>query len=73
MAEGGTVAARFVIDGTRNGPYRGIAATGRKVQITGSAFYQMADGKITEVCVFTDFLNAIQQIGAVVSPLVGDG
>ncbi|MCX6022967.1 MAG: ester cyclase [Chloroflexi bacterium] len=72
VAEGGTVAARFVIHGTHDGPFGGIAATGRKVQITGSAFYQMADGKITEVRVFADFLNVIQQIGAVITPPVGE-
>ncbi len=46
VAEGDLVAYRWTMTGTHQGMYRGFAATGKPVKITGITIVRFADGKI---------------------------
>jgi steroid delta-isomerase-like uncharacterized protein len=68
IAEGDLVAASFTAMGTHTGELMGIPPTGKKVDITGTGFFKMRDGKIAENRVNFDALGLLQQLG-VVPPL----
>jgi predicted ester cyclase len=65
IEEGDTVAARWTVDGTHRGDFQGIAATGRKVRLSGTTIHHMADGKIKETWLTVDNLDLLQQLGAI--------
>ena len=65
IAEGNTVAARWTVDGTHRGDFQGIAATGRKVRLSGTTIHHMADGRIKETWLTVDNLDLLQQLGAI--------
>ena len=69
IAEGDTVAARFVEAGTHRGEFMGIQPTGREVRFTEMAMVRFADGKIVESRWETDMLTLYQQLGVV--PQIG--
>ena len=64
VAEGDMVATYVSGTGTHNGPFMGIAATGRKVQWTSSGFFRVANGKIVEHWGIPDLLGLMGQLGA---------
>lgn len=45
LAEGDMVAIRWTWEGTHQGEYLGIAATGKRVKVTGMNISQLANGK----------------------------
>jgi predicted ester cyclase len=47
VIEKGSIAARLVGRGTHNGPFQGIAPTGRRIVVQELVMYRVADGKIT--------------------------
>jgi steroid delta-isomerase-like uncharacterized protein len=55
IAEGDIVAARMVWHGVHNGPWRGIAPTGKRIAFRGMTFWRIADGKIRERWAEVDF------------------
>jgi len=65
VAEGDRVAVRWVWRGTHTGPFRTFAPTGRKVENTGFAIFQVADGKLVRASVETDRLGFLVSVGAV--------
>ncbi|MDT3446828.1 ester cyclase [Pseudofrankia sp. BMG5.37] len=65
VAEGDTVAVRYIMTGTHRGTFAGVAATGRAVHAQSMAFYRLADGKIVEERAQLDMLSLLQQMGAV--------
>lgn len=67
VAEGQTVVQRWTFRGTHQGEWAGVAATGRTVEITGTATYHFRDGKIAEHMADWDALGMMQQVGAVSS------
>ncbi|MGW1711669.1 ester cyclase [Streptomyces sp. NPDC002156] len=64
-AEGDTVAIRYTMDGTHEGPFAGYEGTGKKVHAESMAFYRLAHGKIVEERAQLDMLTILQQIGAI--------
>ena len=68
MAEGDTVATRWVGQGTHQGELMGIAPTGNQVTFTGITIHRLEDPKIVEEWSNWDALGVMQQIGADPSP-----
>jgi len=64
VAEGDTVVARWRFEGTHRGPFAGIVATGRRVNVpNGIAMYRVAGGKVTEGHFAWDKFALMQQLG----------
>ena len=61
------VAARWIAQGTHDGPLRGFAPTGKEVRWLGVALYYFSGGKIKEVWGLNDAFSMMQQIGAIPS------
>ena len=65
IAEGDTVVARWSCRGTHKGDLRGIAPTGKQVNISGVTVARLANGKVAESYVNWDALGLMQQLGVV--------
>ncbi|WP_262055670.1 ester cyclase [Streptomyces sp. STR69] len=63
-AEGDTVAVRYTMTGTHEGPFAGVEGTGRKIHAESFAFYRLSHGKIVEERAQLDMLGILQQMGA---------
>lgn len=50
-------------EATHSGPFMGIAATGRKVEIRYMDFWKVEDGRITDNWVMVDFPHVLAQLG----------
>jgi steroid delta-isomerase-like uncharacterized protein len=66
LADGDRVITRFTVRGTHRGPFRGIPATNRTIDITGIAIDRVVDAKRVEGWAVLDVLGLMQQIGAIV-------
>jgi steroid delta-isomerase-like uncharacterized protein len=64
VAEGDAVAARWTFRGTHLGEFRGIAPTGKAIEMTGMSLYLLTDGKIQNDWAEWDELGLLQQLGA---------
>lgn len=64
VAEGDTVAARFIMRGTHQGSVFGTPPTGRKIEVPALNFYRWVDGQIIEEFGQPDMMSLLQQIGA---------
>lgn len=64
-AEGDTVAIRYTMTGTHEGPFAGVEATGKAIRAESMAFYRLAHGKIVEERAQLDMLSILQQMGAI--------
>jgi predicted ester cyclase len=58
---------------THTGEYRGLPPTGRSVHVTGTNFYRLESGRITNAWVEADSLGLAQQLGAVPPDGLGSG
>ena len=65
IAEGDKVVGRFIAQGTHQGDFMGVRATGNTISISGINIMRIADGKIVEHWVNYDALGLMQQIGAI--------
>ena len=63
IAEGDFVAVRWTARGTNTGTGNGIPATGRKVQVSGTAIFRFVDGKIAEEWTSANTLGLLKQLG----------
>jgi predicted ester cyclase len=64
VAEGDKVAVRWTFEGTHRGPFAGIAATGKRVNVAnGVAIYRIAGGKVVEGNFAWGKLGLMQQLG----------
>ncbi len=63
LGEGDRVVTRWRARGTHRGSFRGIAATGKKIEVTGIAIDRVLDGKRVEGWVEWDMLGLLQQLG----------
>lgn len=63
VAEKDLVAVRWTARGTNTGTGNGIPATGRKVQISGTAIFRFEKGKIAEEWTAGDMLSLQRQLG----------
>lgn len=63
VADGDKVATQLTMRGTHLGPYRGMPATGKKVEIAGVSIGKFSDGKAVEGWLVSDSLTLMQQLG----------
>ena len=63
VAEGDRVALRAIGRGTHSGPYRGMPATGKQVEIGMVGICRFTNGKFAEVWRLSDRLGLMQQLG----------
>jgi len=70
IAEGDRVVTRVTLHATHEGEYRGIAATGRQVEVKGAWIHRLEDNRIVEgkQWGFVDWLGLLRQLGAVIVP-----
>jgi steroid delta-isomerase-like uncharacterized protein len=68
IAEGDRVAERWTGRGTHLGELQGIPPTGERVEVPGSVFYRIVDGKIVEFRGQLDMMGLMRQLGAIPSP-----
>ncbi|MEA2513792.1 MAG: hypothetical protein QOF33_2878 [Thermomicrobiales bacterium] len=59
-----TVVYRFTARGTHDGPFMGVAPTGRRVRVDGIGIDRFCDGKMVERWVQYDRVGLLQQLGA---------
>ncbi|USX15891.1 ester cyclase [Oxalobacteraceae bacterium OTU3CAMAD1] len=64
VAESDKVAARFTMRGTHQGPFFGVAPTGKKITVQAMNLYRLSGGKFVEERGQPDMLGLLQQIGA---------
>lgn len=65
VAEDDRVAARWRFTGTHDGPFQGLPATGRQVDVGGMNIFSLRDGKFCANWVSMDMLGMLQQVGAI--------
>ena len=70
VKEGNKVAFRWLLSGTHEGEFMGVAATGRQVEVMGMDIVRVADGEIVEHWGEFDAIGLLRQIG-VIPPLEG--
>ena len=63
IAEGDRVSTRRTWEATHQGPYRGIAPTGKRVRWTQISIVRFAGERIVEDWVVADELGIVQQLG----------
>ena len=63
VAEGDLVAVRWTARGTNTGEGNGIPATGRKVEVSGTAIFRFEDGKIAEEWTAANTIGLLRQLG----------
>jgi len=68
VAEGDTVVGRVTMSGTHQGPFMGIAPTGRSVRQAQVHFVRFRDGKGIEHRAVRDDLGMMQQLGVIPAP-----
>lgn len=63
IAEGDFVVVQFTGRGTNTGPWHGMPATGKPMEIPGIGIYRIAEGKIVEEWVEYNMLSIYRQLG----------
>jgi steroid delta-isomerase-like uncharacterized protein len=66
LAEDGRLAIRYVGEGTHQGEFMGIPATGRKISYTGMLIVRLDDERIAEFWAQPDLLGVLRQLGGTV-------
>ena len=74
LSEGDRVATQLLMEGTHQGAWMGIPASGRKIQIRMFTVHRVVQGKIVEDWVLVESLGFFQQLGviAITEDLVGN-
>ena len=67
ISENDKVVVRWHGTGTHTGEFRGVAPTGKSINIVGVAIYRVADNQIVEGWSQADTLALLTQIGAIPS------
>ena len=66
VAEGDKVVTRWMARGTHQGEFRGIAPTGKEIEMTGIGIFRFStEGKVVESWDAMDQLGMMQQLGVV--------
>ncbi|MCX5660592.1 MAG: ester cyclase [Planctomycetota bacterium] len=68
IAEGDKVVTRFGLAGTHRGPFLGVPATGKRVQIWGVVIDRLQNGKIKDTRLIMDTFGLMLQFGAISPP-----
>ena len=63
VAEGDRVVTLLTVEGTNDGPFLGIPATGKHMRISGMSMWRVVDGHLIDETVSWDMLGALQQLG----------
>ena len=66
--DGDLVCSRGYFEGTQDGEFMGIPATGNKVNVKYMDMWRITDGKAVENWVRLDMLGMMQQLGVVPTP-----
>ena len=65
VKEGDKVAFRWLLSGTHEREFMGVAATGRRVEVMGMDIVRLADGEIIEHWGEFDAMGLLRQIGVI--------
>jgi steroid delta-isomerase-like uncharacterized protein len=65
IAEADKVAGRVTWRGTQTGEFMGIPPTGNKAEMTNTAIFRIAGGKLAEVWATIDELRFMRQLGVI--------
>ncbi len=65
IADGDRVANRFTMRATHEGEFMGVEPTGKSVELQGTIFAHVEDGKIAERWVVDDIYGFLKQLGKV--------
>jgi steroid delta-isomerase-like uncharacterized protein len=68
IAEGDKVATRWTFCATHQGEFMGIAATGKRIKITGINICRIRNGRIVELWREVDVMGLLEQLGAARGP-----
>jgi steroid delta-isomerase-like uncharacterized protein len=68
VAEGDKVAVRYTIQGTHQGPFMGLPATGKAFTTMAIVILRFENGKIAEEWFQGDDLGMMQQLGVIPAP-----
>lgn len=68
LAEGDKVMTHKTFQGTHQGPFMGIPATGKQVAFDVIDIFTVANGNLTDHWAVADLLGLMQQLGAVPTP-----
>jgi predicted ester cyclase len=63
FVSGDKLAVTLIWRGTHTGPYGGVAATGKPVEVRDTAIWHFKDGKVTEILTLQDQFALLKQIG----------
>jgi predicted ester cyclase len=63
FVSGDKLAVTLMWRGTHTGPYGGIAATGKTVEVRDTAIWHFQDGKVTEILTVQDKFAILKQVG----------
>lgn len=63
LADGDQVVLHWATEGTHTGQYGDIAATNKKITMSGMDILTLKDGKITEITSMWDGLSVFEQMG----------
>jgi predicted ester cyclase len=63
FVSGDKLAVTLIWRGTHAGPYGGVAATGKPVQVRDTAIWHFTGGKVTEILTLQDQFAFLEQIG----------
>jgi predicted ester cyclase len=63
FVSGDKLAVTLMWSGTHAGPYGGVPATGKRVEVRDSAIWHFRDGKVTEIFTLQDQFALLKQIG----------
>ena len=64
IADGHTVATRWIVTGTLQQEFMGIPASGQPIKVEGMNFYRLRDGRVTDVWTQFDGAALMRQLGA---------
>jgi predicted ester cyclase len=63
FVSGDKLAVTLIWRGTHTGPYGGVAATGRPVEVRDTAIWHFRDGKVIEILTLQDQFAFLKQVG----------
>jgi predicted ester cyclase len=63
FVSGDKLAVTLIWRGTHTGPYGGVAASGKPVEVRDTAIWHFRDGKVTEILTLQDQFGMLKQIG----------
>jgi predicted ester cyclase len=63
FVSGDKLAVTLIWRGTHSGPYGGVPATGKPVEVRDTAIWHFTGGKVTEIFTLQDQFGMLKQIG----------